>query len=82
MAWARSYLSADHRRFLTQGGMTYFLGDGQLSYRPEDVLEAYYRFELSPGLELSLDWQRIAHPGYNADRGPVRFGGVRLHWEV
>lgn len=77
----RSFLSPAHRTFLQRGGLTFFLGDGGLSYRPEHVLETYYSAQLTKGVHLTADYQRISHPGYNADRGPVSFYAVRVHWE-
>jgi len=32
-------------------------------------------------LTLSPDLQWIRHPGYNRDRGPAGFAGLRLHLE-
>ncbi len=31
---------------------------------------------------LSLDYQYIRNPGYNADRGPANFFGLRAHVEL
>jgi hypothetical protein len=31
---------------------------------------------------LTLDGQYVMNPAYNADRGPVKFVGVRLHLEI
>ena len=33
------------------------------------------------GVNAALDYQFIANPGYNPDRGPVSVFGVRLHGE-
>lgn len=81
LAMAVSSILADHRRFLAQGGTTFFLGDGQLRYGAERVFEAFYSVALHKTLSLSFDVQRIQNPGYNRDRGPVSFFGVRAHWE-
>ena len=81
LAAALNTLSAAHRRILQAGGQTFFLGDGRLTYRAEQVIEAYYSAGLRPGVALSVDYQRIANPGYNADRGPVSFIAMRLHVE-
>lgn len=78
---AVSGLSTTHREFLRRGGATFFLGDGTLRYRGEQDLEWYYRSELSKGLFLTGDVQRVRNPGYNADRGPALFYALRLHWE-
>jgi high affinity Mn2+ porin len=81
VALARNGLSNSHRDYLAAGGLGFFLGDGRLNYRPEQIVETFYRFAVTRALALSLDFQRIANPGYNADRGPARVGSVRLHAE-
>ena len=81
IGFAQNWLSAAHRSVLAQGGQTFFLGDGALRYRPEQVLEACYAFAPTKGVTISFDAQRIANPGYNADRGPASFFGIRLHIE-
>lgn len=81
LALALNGLSDTHRQVLRAGGQTFFLGDGRLNYRPEQVLEAYYQFSVAPRVSISIDLQRIANPGYNADRGPAGFIGWRLHLE-
>lgn len=78
---ARNMLSADRRRYLAAGGLSFFIGDGALRYRPETLFEVYYNLNVRKGLWVSLDYQRIANPAYNADRGPVNVGSVRLHAE-
>jgi len=72
-------LSAGRRDYLAAGGSTFFLGDGALRYRPEQVLELFYNLRLTAWLTLALDAQRINNPGYNADRGPVTLVATRLH---
>lgn len=81
-------LSAAHREYLAAGGSGFLLGDGRLNYAPEQVLEAYYRaqWRWSPDgvalrVQLSPDLQYIRNPGFNQDRGPVRFYALRLHLE-
>lgn len=81
LAAVRNFLSDSHRDYLAAGGLGFFLGDGQLNYRPEQIVETFYRFAVTRALALSLDFQRIANPGYNTDRGPVRVGSLRLHAE-
>lgn len=72
-------LSAGRRDYLAAGGNTFFLGDGGLRYQPEQVVEAFYNLQLHRLLTVSLNAQRIANPGYNADRGPVTVLSTRLH---
>jgi high affinity Mn2+ porin len=81
-------LSEPHRDYLAAGGSGFLLGDGRLNYAHEQILELYYRLQLFDSLgtiplrlQLSPDFQFIRNPGYNEDRGPVRFYGVRLHLE-
>lgn len=81
VAAARNGLSSAHRQYLAAGGLGFFIGDGRLRYRPEDIVEAYYSVAATKHAFVTLDWQRIAHPAYNADRGPVNVGSVRLHVE-
>lgn len=81
VAYVLDAISAAHRDYLAAGGLGNFLGDGQLNYSPEHVFEAYYSLSTFRGLWLSLDGQVIIHPGYNADRGPVALGSIRLHAE-
>ncbi len=79
LALARNTLGPQHRQFLAAGGQDYFLGDGRLRYAAERIAEAYVAADLGQALTLTLDWQRVSAPGYNADRGPARFVGLRLH---
>ncbi|HET9643523.1 MAG TPA: carbohydrate porin, partial [Burkholderiaceae bacterium] len=81
LALAENFLSAPHRQVLARGGITFFLGDGRLNYRPEQIAEAYYAWAVTKGITLSFDVQYIRNPGYNADRGPVSFYALRLHVE-
>jgi len=74
-------ISKSHRDYLAAGGTTFFLGDGALTYRPERIFEAYYSVGVVRGVFVTLDYQHIANPGYNADRGPVNVGSLRVHAE-
>jgi len=47
----------------------------------EKILEAYYSYALNASVKLSFDYQFIANPGYNADRGPVNVFTARAHWQ-
>ena len=81
LAFAQNGLSAAHRAFLAAGGNGFFVGDGQLNYRPESIVEGYYSFGIAllQRSSISLGAQFIRNPAYNADRGPVRVFSVRLH---
>jgi high affinity Mn2+ porin len=78
---AVNMLSQDHRDFIAAGGLGLLIGDGQLNYRPERVLETYYAYALTKSLTLTADYQLITNPAYNADRGPVSVFSGRLHGE-
>ena len=75
-------LSGPHRQFLAQGGLGYFIGDGRLNYRDEQIFEAYYSWAVAPGFWLSVDLQHMRNPAYNRDRGPVNLGALRMHIEL
>jgi high affinity Mn2+ porin len=81
LAAVRNYLSGDHRAFLAAGGYGFIIGDGRLNYRPEQIVECYYSVPLKAGWTVTGDFQRIANPAYNRDRGPVSVETIRLHWE-
>jgi high affinity Mn2+ porin len=79
VALVRNGLSKAHRDYLAAGGHGAFIGDGRLKYRPENILEAYYSANVANNVWITLDVQHIVHPAYNADRGPVTVGSIRLH---
>ena len=70
---------AAHRSYLAAGGMGFLLGDGQLSYAPERIVEAYYRCQLSHLFQISPDVQWIQNPGYNQVRGPATVVSLRVN---
>ena len=72
-------LSPDHRAYLAAGGMGFLLGDGQLNYGQERILESYYWLQLERHMALSVGGQVIDHPGYNRDRGPAAVGTLRFN---
>ena len=82
VALAVNGLSSSHRDYLALGGLGFFLGDGRLSYRAEQIVETYYSLNFAKRFWLSLDYQYVRNPGYNADRGPANVIGLRLHFEI
>ena len=54
------------------------LGDGQLNYGWEQIMEVYYRIQLGRCLQVSPDFQFIWNPGYNKNRGPAEVYGLRM----
>jgi high affinity Mn2+ porin len=74
-------LSQAHRDFLATGGIGLLIGDGRLNYREEKIIEAYYAYKLNQWSTLTFDYQFVANPSYNADRGPVSIFSARAHAE-
>jgi len=56
-------------------------GTGRLSYGRENVVETFYDYAITDWLEATLDYQFLANPGYNTQRGPVNLFGLRLRAE-
>jgi len=81
IAVAINGLSGDHADYLKAGGVGFIIGDGRLTYAPEQIVETYYLWMLLRRVGITADTQFINHPAYNADRGPVYVAGVRLHYE-
>ena len=81
LSMMQNRLSNDRRKFLEAGGISFFIGDGKLSYKPETIFEGFYSLGLSKSIWLTGDYQRIQNPAYNASRGPVNVFAVRFHAE-
>ena len=81
LAGVLNAISRVHRDFFAAGGTGILAGDGQLNYGIEKTLETYYDFQVWKTLHAALDYQFIANPAYNRDRGPVSVIGARIHWE-
>ena len=79
VAGAINALSSDHRAFIAAGGLGILIGDGKLNYREEKILETYYSIGFDKWTFLTLDYQFITNPAYNADRGPVSIYTARFH---
>lgn len=82
LGFAINGISSQEISYLQQGGVTMFIGDGQLNYQTEKIFEVFYSANLYKSVYLSADYQYVANPGYNADRGPVQFFGIRAHIEM
>jgi high affinity Mn2+ porin len=73
-------ISHIHEQFLADGGKGILVGDGQLPHPGDErILETYYDWAVGKHLAVTLDYQFIANPAYNRDRGPVSLGAVRVH---
>jgi high affinity Mn2+ porin len=71
-------ISAIHAAYLNAGGLGILVGDGQLPHPGyEQIVETYYSLPLG-AWKLTADYQFIANPGYNRDRGPVSVISGRL----
>lgn len=81
LGYIRNTLSDERRRYLAAGGISFFLGDSNLNYQPEQVFETYYSANVWKDLYVTADYQRILNPGYNSDRGVVNFAALRFHIE-
>jgi high affinity Mn2+ porin len=69
-----------HQAYLNAGGLGVLVGDGQLPNPGlEEILETYYSYSVSASTKLSVDYQFIANPAYNTDRGPVNVFAGRFH---
>jgi hypothetical protein len=82
-SWQKS--SAAYRR---AGGEGYLGNDSLENGRPdfsftpagaEKVAEIYYRYRISPQVEISPDFQWIHRPGANPDAGSVKVWGLRAN---
>ncbi|MDB5715324.1 MAG: carbohydrate porin [Sphingomonadales bacterium] len=73
-------ISDAHKRYLAAGGIGVLVGDGVLPHPgAEQIAEIYYRWKPLTVADLTLDYQHIANPGYNRDRGPANVFAVRVH---
>lgn len=78
-AGAINGITSEHQAFLNAGGLGILVGDGKLpNPGTEKIVEMYYSFPIS-FWRLTFDYQFIANPAYNRDRGPVSVVGARLH---
>jgi high affinity Mn2+ porin len=81
IGYGEGWISSAHARYLAMGGIDGFIGDGKLTQAAEHVFEVFYSLNIASPLWVSLDYQHIWNPAYNADRGPVDIFGARVHAE-
>jgi hypothetical protein len=79
VAFVSNAIKADHQEYLKLGGLGFLLGDGNLNYGRENIVESYYNWHAWRGMFYAVDVQHINDPGYNRDRGPAWVGSVRAH---
>jgi carbohydrate-selective porin OprB len=81
VALVSNALKKDHQIYLADGGLGFLLGDGNLNYGRENIVEAYYTIHAWRGIYVAPGLQHIVDPGYNRDRGPVLVPSFRAHVE-
>jgi high affinity Mn2+ porin len=81
LAFVNDAISRAAQTYFADGGTGILIGDRRLNYGTENIVETYYRAKLADWLSGGVDYQFIANPAYNRDRGPVSVPGVRLHAE-
>ena len=79
LAVVSNAIKRDHQEYLKLGGLGFLLGDGNLTYGRENILEWYYNAHLWRGLYAMCGGSQIENPGYNRDRGPVYVSTIRAH---
>lgn len=80
VAAVKNGASGVREAYLNAGGLGVLIGDGRLPHPgPEQIIESYYSAAVLKSARISLDYQWIAHPAYNRERGPVSVIAVRLH---
>ncbi|UAY51788.1 carbohydrate porin [Ferruginibacter albus] len=84
IGYVASGISKPHQDYLKAGGNGFMLGDGNLTYGWEHLVEFYYSAELVKNqIYLTGAYQLLINPGYNADRqGPVNILSIRLHARI
>lgn len=75
-------ISSIHRDYLKAGGYGFIIGDGNLNYSNEFILETFYNAHISKYVWVTIDYQFVNNPAYNKDRGPVHVFGIRSHIEL
>jgi high affinity Mn2+ porin len=80
MAAIMNGISGVREAYLNAGGLGLLIGDGRLPHPgPEKIGESYYSIAVWRALDVTLDYQFVANPAYNRDRGPVSIYAVRVH---
>jgi hypothetical protein len=72
-------LSHDHRDYLGGRRAGFLPRRRTPELLTERILEAFYSVGLVRGTSVSADYQYVANPGYNHDRGPANVFTLRAH---
>jgi len=70
--------------YLNAGGnlLETWEGAGNLTKAgPEKILEAYYNYQLNTAVNFNVDYQFVANPAFNTQRGPINVFGAKVHWQ-
>jgi high affinity Mn2+ porin len=79
VAFLEHGIVVEHQAYLAAGGTGFLLGDGALTYGSEQIVEAYYRAQFGPFVQLTPDVQYARNPAYNRARGPATIAGMRAN---
>ena len=80
LALLDNHISRERRQFLADGGVGILVGDGRLPRAGDErIIETYYDWQVIAHVNLTADYQFVASPAYNRDRGPVHVFALRLH---
>ena len=81
LALAVNGASGAQKRYLAAGGAGSLPADGTVAHAGDEVIvEANYGWHPSASVVVTVDYQMVANPAYNRDRGPAHVLGLRVHW--
>jgi high affinity Mn2+ porin len=75
------WVSEQHAQYLRLGGIDGFIGDGFIHAGIEVAYDLFYSVNFKKGLWFTGDFQHIANPAFNTDRGPLNVYSIRVHGE-
>ncbi|AFL90133.1 carbohydrate-selective porin [Terriglobus roseus DSM 18391] len=81
LAFSSNAIKRYHQQYLASGGAGFILGDGNLRYGRENIVEGYYNLHVWRGSYFATGVSHINNPGYNRDRGPVWVPSLRAHMD-
>ena len=81
LGYAQGWISKSHAQYLGMGGIDGFIGDGAIQQASEHAVDLFYSFNIWKPIWITADYQYIANPAYNADRGPLNIYSARFHAE-
>jgi carbohydrate-selective porin OprB len=81
VGYGANWISGKHADYLGMGGIDGFVGDGRTTRATEQVVDLFYSLNLLSSIWVTVDYQHINNPAFNAARGPVDIYGARIHAE-